>query len=431
MEYDRNGNITRLQRSAGLLSGSTTALSIDNLKYDYSGNRLTKVTEEQIGNSNGYPSLSTHNTITYDDNGNMITHKDKGINSIVYNYLNLPSTVISGSGKKGSSSSYIYRADGTKLKKMLANSFAMSSTEIDYLDGFQYDNKVDFCLGCPSSSAILKFVPTSEGYFDFEKNLYIYNYTDHLGNIRLSYADSNHDGGILPRDMNSKYCEDMGDGNMACYDVWMPGEVVEVNNYYPFGLMHNYTATTMNSYQYKYNGKELQETGMYDYGARFYMPDIGRWGVHDPLSDATFQPYNYANNNPISFNDPTRMIGEPSNNYIASTDVVRNKNGSYTVLGAYDDVDTNVYVVNNATDKKITGEVIGETMRPCDFCTTNDATGGLGFDKNISGVTSFYGKPKIYEDSITLKSNIAGFNIKVDTTAIFTGFKRRESYQKK
>ena len=306
MEYDRNGNITRLQRSAGLLSGSTTALSIDNLKYDYSGNRLTKVTEEQIGNSNGYPYFATHNTITYDDNGNMISHKDKGINSILYNYLNLPSAVISGSGRRASSSSYLYRADGIKLKKILANSLAMSSTEVDYLDGFQYNNKVDFCFGCPNSSAVLKFVPTSEGYFDFEKNLYIYNYTDHLGNIRLSYADSNGDEGILPRDMNSKYCEDMGDGNMACYDVWMPGEVVEVNNYYPFGLMHNYTATTMNSYQYKYNGKELQETGMYDYGARFYMPDIGRWGVVDPLAERYIKasPYHYAFNNPVFFKDP-------------------------------------------------------------------------------------------------------------------------------
>jgi hypothetical protein len=40
------------------------------------------------------------------------------------------------------------------------------------------------------------------------------------------------------------------------------------------------------------------------------MPDIGRWGVHDPLSDTTLQPYNYANNNPVSFIDPTSMIGE-------------------------------------------------------------------------------------------------------------------------
>jgi len=46
-------------------------------------------------------------------------------------------------------------------------------------------------------------------------------------------------------------------------------------------------------------------------------------------------------------------------------------------------------------------------------------------------VLSFYGKPRIYEDSISLKKKIAGFNIKVDTTAIFTGFKRRESYLKK
>lgn len=43
----------------------------------------------------------------------------------------------------------------------------------------------------------------------------------------------------------------------------------------------------------------------------------------------------------------------------------------------------------------------------------------------------FYGKPKIYDDTIAIKKNIAGFNIKVDTTAIFTGFKRRESYLKK
>uniref|UniRef100_UPI0023F2A20B RHS repeat-associated core domain-containing protein n=1 Tax=Chryseobacterium sp. TaxID=1871047 RepID=UPI0023F2A20B len=86
--------------------------------------------------------------------------------------------------------------------------------------------------------------------------------------------------------------------------------VTDTNNYYPFGLNHIEGMLSSSNfggyYSYKYNGKELQETGMYDYGARFYMADIGRWGVVDELAEKSrrFTPYNYALDNPIMFVDP-------------------------------------------------------------------------------------------------------------------------------
>ena len=89
-------------------------------------------------------------------------------------------------------------------------------------------------------------------------------------------------------------------------------EVLEENNFYPFGMKHEgYNQTTGNpSYSYQYNGKELQtETGWSDYGARMYMSDIARWGVTDPLAETSrrWSPYAYAYNNPVMFLDPDGM----------------------------------------------------------------------------------------------------------------------------
>jgi len=87
-------------------------------------------------------------------------------------------------------------------------------------------------------------------------------------------------------------------------------ELVDVNDYYPFGMNHLKSGASffgVSSYKnYKYNGKELQETGMYDYGARMYMADIGRWGVIDNKAETyyPFSGYAYAINNPIKYLDP-------------------------------------------------------------------------------------------------------------------------------
>ncbi|MDV7699179.1 RHS repeat-associated core domain-containing protein [Chryseobacterium soli] len=311
--YDLNGNITRMWRNTKNSSG--TAEQIDNLVYSYAGNRLTSVSDISQ-NPSGYPYLPVPNTIGYDNgnsdgNGNMTSHIDKNIKTISYNFLNLPNhinfTTIPGIFIE-TAVKYVYNASGAKIRKQHLTQ-VMQTT--DYLDGFHY-TQIKFY------PAILNFVPTSEGYYDFEKNKYIYHYTDHLGNVRLSFFN------------NASQVE-----------------ILEENNYYPFGLKHEgYNDISENySYQYKYNGKELQtETGMYDYGARMYMPDIGRWGVVDPLAEkmTRHSPYNYAFSNPINFIDPD---GREGTGWIKS---VVDGQASWTY-------DKDVHSLQDAKDKKYTG----------------------------------------------------------------------------
>ncbi len=106
----------------------------------------------------------------------------------------------------------------------------------------------------------------------------------------------------------------------------------DTNEYYPFGMNHLKTGNALfgqGTYKnYKYNGKELQETGMYDFGARQYMPDIGRWIVVDPLAEkmTRHSPYNYAFNNPIMFVDPDGREAK----WIPTIEFDKNKNGQLT-----------------------------------------------------------------------------------------------------
>ena len=86
-------------------------------------------------------------------------------------------------------------------------------------------------------------------------------------------------------------------------------EVLEENNYYPFGMKHEgYNALAGNpAYGYGYNNKELQkETSWLDYGWRNYMPETGRWFQLDPMAEKapSLTPYRYAFNNPLGFVDP-------------------------------------------------------------------------------------------------------------------------------
>ncbi len=312
-EYDLNGNIKKLKRFAKKAKGIVST-KIDDLTYNYSGNKVTSITDAS-GNIAGYEGGGGQ--IEYDLNGNMTQMPDKGITNISYNFLNLPVTI----EQRGNETEYTYRADGAKLKRIftLNNATGSNTTTTEYFGGFHYtpskavamgraleetdestvkvktagqeevfqDSRIeiDNAVPDPLLTMSLSFFPTAEGFYDYRKKQYIYHYKDQVGNIRLSYAR-----------------------NAISNEI----EVIDRNDYYPFGLSFyqgSEFSAIGNPLNYKFGGKELQESGFYDFGARNYMPDLGRWFGTDPLAELSpdLSPYRYAFNNPISFTDPTGM----------------------------------------------------------------------------------------------------------------------------
>jgi RHS repeat-associated protein len=260
--YDNNGNIGTLQRS-----NSEGTIS-DNYTYSYTGNQLMNI--------------SSGSTYTYDKNGNMTFDGLRGL-YLTYNILNLPETITKGTDNL----SYIYSATGEKLAKLKNSMFQQ------YYTGNMVYN----------SSKVLDYILHEEGMVK-KATAYTYEYylKDHLGNTRVVFSPN-------------------GTGTTLHL----------VAEYYPFGLSYR-PISPDNGNKYLYNGKELQDEtlggtifGLYDYGARMYDPQIGRWNVPDPLAEyrLSLTPYNYCRNNPILYID---LFGLHDTIRLAEVSIVASRN---------------------------------------------------------------------------------------------------------
>ena len=339
--YDKNGNIKSLQRYGQ--TGASAYGLIDNLTFTLNGNRLSRVDDAVMASAYGggfefKDGVKQVGEYTYDANGNLTKDLNKGITDIQYNCLNLPSAV---TFSDGSTITYVYAADGTKLRTV--HKIGGATTTTDYCGNVVYENGAQ------------KLLITEEGYITLSDNKYYYYLKDHQGNNRVVINQS--------------------------------GAVEETNHYYLFGGVF---ASSTSTQPYKYNSKEYDtKKGLnwYDYGARHYDAVLGRFMTVDPLAEKYYSEslYTYCYSNPINCIDPngkdgiyiafpdykiSTPIGKIGNLGHAGVLLIDNKTGvtKYYEYGRYDKEGKGVvrtFAVPNVKigqDKKPTLESLNKTL---------------------------------------------------------------------
>ncbi|HNR08626.1 MAG TPA: RHS repeat-associated core domain-containing protein [Saprospiraceae bacterium] len=332
----RRSNIVNLARNGYISSGILNAFN--NLTYTY-GNSSNPDWPTTIadgsGSALGYP--NTSGTFSFDAAGNQTTYSAKSITAITYNHLNLP-TKYTWSG--GNTLEIQYDASGRKLKKIPSTGNAKT-----YIGGIEY------------SASVIEAIYHPEGRARLISSTWEYKYAikDHLGNARVYFKCN---GSIT---------------------------FLEESHYYPFGLEQGgWTAPTSPENKYKYNGKEMNDEfslGLYDYGARWYDPTVGRWGQVDPSSenDRSISPYLYAFNNPLHFTDPDGKWPYPGvmplfksiSNFFKGSDAGLNQQYSlYKMNGRTSGGDTKLGIQDNALGRLKNGKNVGAPVVRFDAADT-------------------------------------------------------------
>jgi len=277
------------KRLNSILTSSPTQGSLINLSYDYYNNGLIKTVTDALNtaiphniSSDGYTpatgkphavgSTDSGRTFMYNNNGNLTSD---GKRTYEYTYENMPRSI---SGTVG----FVYDGNAQRVKKTVSG---QSRVYIDKL--YECSNvqcgKYIFAGG---TRIALK-----------EGTTLLYYHPDHQGStVAVTDGNGTTTGGT--------------------------GSRAEATAYYPFGEIRSDTGQA--TVTHKFTGQELDyETGLYNYNARLYDPELGRFVSADPIVGDPTNPQNL-NRYSYALNDPVNLV-DPSGN--TSIDLNNNTNG--------------------------------------------------------------------------------------------------------
>jgi RHS repeat-associated protein len=282
--YDKNGNIKYLKRY------DNTGLVMDNLTYNYSStyqNRLEYVSEAATTYSN-----STVNHVLPQSAGNYVYNETGDIKQdvernikVVYNSSGQIAEVRNGTNNDLLLAFY-YDASGKRVRKISYDNAAAPEKTTLYLrdpGGTTFAIYEDHTT-TPSSLDFAQTEVLLDGgalgaHYPLQQTLqYIYNLSDHLGNVRST----------IHRDNN---------GNAPT--------ILSYADYYAWGMtMPGREYTSSPRFRLGYQGQEYEsKVGMYGFSLRMYDQRLGRWFSTDPYGQH-WSPYLAMSNNPVSFVDP-------------------------------------------------------------------------------------------------------------------------------
>jgi len=125
-----------------------------------------------------------------------------------------------------------------------------------------------------------------------------------LGNARCLHWAEEKPKGIATDQLRYSLEDHLGSCVM---ELDQQAQLISEEGYYPFGATAWMTASSEIEVSYKfvrYSGKEMDVSGLYYYGARYYAPWLQRWVSADPAGDVDgLNLYGFVGNNPLRFVD--------------------------------------------------------------------------------------------------------------------------------